>query len=246
MKRSVEGQFLRLEYQASLLQKTATATQDSDSDTTTTTTTATIEPLIVPTENAKQQLLTTTLCDVFFQAACYNLVATGVFPEDILQDDAKRRFLCDAAYSAFGVLVCVEGVDKDVKISTLFSLLVWVTELSLAAFFDAKERTDVHSGHTRALRDVIKAVAYKAHSSSEPPGIQKAARALSRQFEQNDCKNTKQLEHDLFEGAKRVIASSTSVALVLKAGCRRGCFLFPIPQPQQPRHREIRVTGGRR
>ena len=254
MKRSAENALLRSEYKVAFLQKTATSTQDSEagSDTTTTTTTASIDPPIF-TENieTKKLLITSSLCDIFFRDVCYS-IAIDVFPEDILQDEAKRRFLCGAAYSAFTVLLCVEGVHNDFQLSTLFSLLVWIMEMALAAFFDANERNDVHSGHFRALRSVVKSVAYQAHSISEPPEIQKVARSLARKLENNDSINIKELENELFESAERVIASSSSIEFVLNSGCRRGCFLFPAKQhqhyreTQQPRHREIRVTPGRR
>ena len=251
MKRSVENALLRSEYDVMCLKKTtATAIHDSEADSDTTTTTT--EPVFVPAENSKQYILTASLCDVFFKDVCYNIVATDIFPDDLLKDDSKRRLLCDASYSAFTVLLCVEGIKNDFQLSTLFSLLVWIMEMALAAFFDANERNDVHSGHFRALRSVVKSVAYQAHSISEPPEIQKVARSLARKLENNDSKNIKELENDLFESAKLVIASSSSIEFVLNSGCRRGCFLFPAKQhqhyrdTQQPRHREVRATGGRR
>jgi len=252
MKRSAERALLESEYKITTLQRAVSRDADVSSDTT-----------VITTANASMQshcgatrhkLLTVDVCNDYLYEVCYDIVAREVFPRSIVDSDAKRRFILNATYAAFCMLVCVEGTPTDIDISVVFPLLVWLSEVALASSCDATELKELHNGHKRAMWGVIQAVAYKSQRAEETtPELQKAARTLLRKSNSRDV-DTMKLEQDLFDNAKRITSSSMSPTLVLSAGCRHANSLFS-PQHvqsqqhsdvQHHRHRASRASGGGR
>jgi len=228
MNSSAESILLETEFKLRFLKKSIECDADLSSSSDTTVSTTPLERC----ERAHKQktLFPIDVCREYFHSVFYERVTSDVFPHAILASDAKRRLISDSAYSAFCVLVSVEGMPADVELCTLFALIVWLPELALAVFYDAKERKDVHEGHKSSLWNVVEHVAYSKKRFNGAVEIQKSARALLRSLESRNS-DAKKIESALFLSAQRVTSASISVPFVLSAGCKCGSLLFPQEKP---------------
>lgn len=219
MKRSLERALIDNECELATLKHNASKCIQ---ETTTYHTEPEVGCLVHPRKGDNTQTLcrrvTIDVCNSYFNHVLYDHVLGYIFPLQLLEDNRKARLVCNTTYSAFCVLVCVEGLPEGTELSVVFPLLIWLTEVALGTFYNAKDIKDIHEGHMLALWDVIRYVAYKPKEEDEhPPEIQKTARTLVRESEDPQFDKTAASKL-MFQYAKSVANMSTSLNLVLNAG----------------------------
>lgn len=241
MKRRAEAELLRLEDENRRLERTErTERVDAASDATTASTAS-------PASTTATLLFDTEACAEFFHTALYEKAAKHILPSNVADSHVKTRVVLDATYSAFCVLVCVEGVAPVADTCVFFALILWIAEIALASFFDAPAVKDVDEGHAKAFWELMKTTAYSparrgGSDMQHPHELQRAARAAWRESEAADF-DCPGYRDRMFDDAKRITEASVALTFVITAGCKGANAQFTPPQ-HPPSHSSPRSGNG--